>query len=438
MAEVLLYKIARIDDKTLGVLLDQFAARYQLQSAAAVVLGSSVSVGAAGLAQSPRWSEIVTLGGELVSNLTFHASDTSITYMRGGRAEPRSPYFDELSVRRKDGLDGTEVIGLIGALQQIFLPARTQWADEDPKSASLATHESTLLNLQRLTQTLVEETHAYRIRLDEAADERRLQLEKGHADKTKALEDEIASQRAEVGAREKLLAEEKSKLDDRDNTHARRDTRERILNDVQRRISQFGVSAATERKRTPVALGMMALGVVFALLLVSSLWELTQLASVARTAGPGVAPTAPTSEWFQSPSVWLWLRAFIASFGLVATLLYYVKWQNAWAAHHADREFNLQQFHLDVNRANWIMESCLEWRKETKSPIPTELLTSITRGLFTNAGETNSLVLHPADELASALLGTASKLNLDIGGNKIEIDKPGKIPQSITAGAQKA
>jgi hypothetical protein len=43
-------------------------------------------------------------------------------------------------------------------------------------------------------------------------------------------------------------------------------------------------------------------------------------------------------------------------------------------------------------------------------------------------------VLHPADELASALMGSASKLSLDINGNKLDIDKPGKIPKEVKTG----
>ena len=42
--------------------------------------------------------------------------------------------------------------------------------------------------------------------------------------------------------------------------------------------------------------------------------------------------------------------------------------------------------------------------------------------------------VHPADELASALMGSASKLSLDINGNKLDIDKPGRIPKEVKIG----
>ena len=80
-----------------------------------------------------------------------------------------------------------------------------------------------------------------------------------------------------------------------------------------------------------------------------------------------------------------------------------------------------------MNRANWVIESCLEWRKETDSPIPNDLLASITNNLFINNETELERVIHPADELASALMGSASKLKLKIGDNEQEFDKPKKI-----------
>lgn len=107
--------------------------------------------------------------------------------------------------------------------------------------------------------------------------------------------------------------------------------------------------------------------------------------------------------------------------------MYYIRWQNRWAEQHASSEFQLQQFHIDVNRANWVIESCLEWRKDTESVIPTVLLESITRNLFDNKTDDIEKAIHPSDELASALLGSASKLKMKIGENELEFDKPGKI-----------
>jgi hypothetical protein len=132
-----------------------------------------------------------------------------------------------------------------------------------------------------------------------------------------------------------------------------------------------------------------------------------------------------------SPIYWLWLKVSLLSITLVGTILFYIKWQNKWAEQHSNSEFQLQQFYIDVNRANWVIESCLEWRKETDSTIPTVLLESITRNLFVSGEEDLNNVIHPSDELASALLGSSSKLKMKIGENELEFDKPLKISKKV-------
>ena len=94
-------------------------------------------------------------------------------------------------------------------------------------------------------------------------------------------------------------------------------------------------------------------------------------------------------------------------------------------------EFSLMEEEIDELIAK------LQLLKETKEPIPTELLNSISKNLFTSEKGELEKVVHPADELASALLGSASKLKLNLGGNQLEFDKPGKISKSKSrAGAK--
>jgi hypothetical protein len=190
-----------------------------------------------------------------------------------------------------------------------------------------------------------------------------------------------------------------------------------MLSDVKDRIDTFGVSKSTEKKRAPVFIGILIMVIAITLLLMYSIFQLEVLRSYSST-NEGVDATR---------QYWLWIKITFLSIGLLGTILYYIRWQNRWAEQHASSEFQLQQFHIDVNRANWVIESCLEWRKETESVIPTALLESITKNLFDNKTDDIEKAVHPSDELASALLGSASKLKMKIGENELEFDKPGKI-----------
>jgi len=94
---------------------------------------------------------------------------------------------------------------------------------------------------------------------------------------------------------------------------------------------------------------------------------------------------------------------------------------NRWFERHSELEFQLKQFELDIDRATWVVETALEWRQEQHSTIPNHLLESISRNLFSRSDKDEGSDMHPADYLASALLGKASALRLALpGGRELE------------------
>lgn len=259
-----------------------------------------------------------------------------------------------------------------------------------------------------------------------------------------------------IETRERALQDRLKDADESDAKTARRAIRNAMLSDVQARLSAFDVSPQTLRKRQPVRAGFYFLVVVF-LFALGSIWADIHRATPsslgadfarAITNQPSVAGSAPSStptvaaqvtgavqtgvnESFTS-TIGGWIRFALAFLGMAATVLYYIRWEMRWADYNAANEFQLRQFQIDVNRANWVIESALEWKKETQEVPPPELLAQLTKNLFSNQADAAAdRVLHPADELASALLGSSSKLRLNLGGNEMEIEKPGKIPKEV-------
>ena len=272
--------------------------------------------------------------------------------------------------------------------------------------------------------------------------------------KQEKLEAELEKKSKELEERKEKLDSRAEALDDRDNTHVRREIRDKMLTDVKERIKDFGVSSATNSKRKPVLFGMLTMMTVFSLLLAFSIYEASgihketmfQLEAIRNVSmigetgkekmgiSPEIWAKVSATDVDRSAIYWLWLRITIFSFGLIGTILYYIKWQSRWADFHSNSEFQLQQFYIDVNRANWVIESCLEWSKETESEIPAVMLESMTKNLFVGENKDLEQVIHPSDELASAILGSASKLKMNVAGNELEIDKPGKIKPKTVSG----
>lgn len=120
--------------------------------------------------------------------------------------------------------------------------------------------------------------------------------------------------------------------------------------------------------------------------------------------------------------IFLSIKQILLIFGLATSIVFYIRWMNKWFEEHSQAEFQLQQFQLDIERASWLVEMSLEWKEERQTQIPDKLIESISRNLFDSKKGKSKNLEHPADQLASALLGTASKIQLKAGDSSIEID----------------
>lgn len=390
----------------------------------------------------------------IIDAMSISLSGVSISYRRGGNYQPqeKSAIWDEIIFNENNqqqqlsDAHKVEIVALINKKLSAFDPKRAIGGKLSPEQAQFeAIHTATLERLEALNEDLVRQSADFRENLERKFDEKNEVLETEISSKEAALEREYNKKDEQLDQKEESLIAKLKEIDNRNNTHVRREIRDRMLDDVKNRISNFGVSETTEQKRRPVAIGMFLLVFVLAGLLVVTGLEVLETEKISSQAILSIV--SQSAEASNSDAVnnliadasvndhgkiyWLWGRFALFSFTLLGSVLYYIKWQNRWAEQHANSEFQLQQFYIDVNRANWVIESCLEWRKETQSAIPTDLLKSITNNLFVNEQNDLDKVIHPSDELASALLGSASKLKMRVGDSDLEFDRPSKIAKKV-------
>jgi len=420
-------KIPRLPDRSIIECFRKLGEKYGVTSINVSALAFSHIGNVDLLAESNQdFQALIEHNSTLVETCSLKISGLTVTYYRGGQYQPeeKSPIFDEivLSFNAQKGdvsnLDKLDIVALITSELKAFNPGRSIESGVSKEQNDLwSIHESTLSRLEKLNEDLIRQSSDFRASIEVKFDNKSAELEEGIKAKELKLEEENAKRIEEFRFKEKVLKEKIEAIDDRDNTHARREIRNKMLSDVKNRIEKFGVSDATEDKRKPVFIGIVIMIAAISLMLGYTIFEIYML-NFSSATGENVV---------SQNQYWLWVKVSLLSFGLLATILFYIKWQNQWAEQHANSEFQLQQFYLDVNRANWVIESCLEWRKETDSAIPTVLLESVTRNLFHSGSDESENLLHPSDELASALLGSASNLKLKVGENELEFDKPGKI-----------
>lgn len=282
----------------------------------------------------------------------------------------------------------------------------------ETREAELARLESAIARGATEFAEQVAATHA---KLEDEFSKRRAQLEttaREQRERDKQASDERSKA---IDAREEELKKRIADIDDRDSRHVRRQIRADIKQALAKRAEKFELTAGTKLLRRPlqrfcvVLLAMLGLAILF--------YSVIAAVDLFDTA------SHRADSWSFG---WLVL-ARIALFGVAfaSTAIFYIRWNNRWFEQHASEEFQLKRLELDLDRASWVVEMAMEWKSEKGTEIPPHLLDRLTANLFA-ATSVEPQPLHPADQLASALLGSASEATIKIpGGSEVKLDRKG-------------
>ena len=101
----------------------------------------------------------------------------------------------------------------------------------------------------------------------------------------------------------------------------------------------------------------------------------------------------------------------------VATVIYFLKWNDKWATVHADAEFRNMRFSADILRASWVAELIFEWEKEKEGNFRPTLIEHFTRNLFQD--DNMKLTDHPTEQIGK-FIGQLKSVTLDQTGFKLE------------------
>lgn len=256
--------------------------------------------------------------------------------------------------------------------------------------------EQGLVRLENLNQKLIEQNTEYRQRLDEETDEIKKSLETELGSKKESLYETIGEKEKALESYEDQLKKREKDLDDRDNRHARRQIRKDLQVALAARGEEFTLTEKTREKRRPIHALFLSLIAVTAILFAVSVSFF-------------ILDPQKATDWYYL------LRLTMSVAALAAAIIFYIRWNDQWFRQHADEEFRLKQFELDIDRASWVVEMALEWKDEKGSEIPEELIERLSRNLFID-GKNRESVKHPSEDLASALLGASANLRVPIPG----------------------
>ncbi|MBA0234569.1 hypothetical protein D7Y50_12805 [Stenotrophomonas maltophilia] len=302
--------------------------------------------------------------------------------------------------------------------QTLKLAFQQPLTEIDPSSPlNLATGREVLQALQTASQRLITETAEHRTKLEidfaarEAAREERFsqvrqQDEDRLSQEREAAQVAHAERVAALDLREGELDSLKKTLDDRNNTHVRREIRSSLLDLTKERLLNFRVSPET-RTQYILVHAVCSAGIVF-------------LLGLAAVTAVKFDSTLPPTAFALSAA-----RSLLAGAAAIALGAWYLKWLNRWLQRIADAEFKLQQFRLDIERASWLTETVLEWNQSSKEPFPELLASRLSTGLFQSTKDDVEDPQTPASQLAEALLGSAASARLKLGDQELSLDRKG-------------
>lgn len=363
--------------------------------------------------------QIREINSSLIETASVNINGLSITFYRGGNKPPesKSALIDDLSINVSNSQltseQKHEILGKISAKLGPFEADRVApGLLNDDQKASLAIHGSVLERLEVLAASLTKDTAEW---LRSSETEYRTKSAEKDAElnqRWEELQKENENHKSRLLEREQALQKKQAEIDDRENTHVRREIRKDILKEVKTRSQEFTLTKNTRNLRLPIHVICGLLLVFLGYMNVLTFSELIDFISLGNSSGQDV---------LASKLVVLGVKGLLLTIGLGASAVFYLRWMNSWFNEHANAEFRLKQFQLDIERASWVVETALEWKDVKGSAIPNELLEPLTRKLFCTEDE-KAKELHPADQLASALMGTASKVRLAAGDSEVELD----------------
>ncbi|WP_139020699.1 hypothetical protein [Bradyrhizobium sp. ORS 285] len=353
-------------------------------------------------------------GTYIITGSYLSYSNFSINYTRGGDPSQRNIFVDSISITGNGaGYPIRSRLALMSTLDKFFASINSKMNDATDEILNISNLESvyhsTVLKLETKFAEQIEKITSWTVNQAQSYEDRKLQLANEIQSEKESLHADYISKFEEVKRQNQELEELRRKLDDREYMHVRRSIRQDLQKTIADRQTKFSLTDDTQRLRRPIHAAIIILLVLLIAINAVYLHQLTQI---------------DFSNVSLAVMTWAIAKQALAAIAVIGTTLYYVRWMNRWFEQHALAEFSLKKFQLDIDRASWVVETALEWRRDQNREITSALLEGIARNLFEEKDQSIDKST-AADDLASALVGNASQVKLKIGENEMSFDRKG-------------
>jgi hypothetical protein len=390
--------IAPLPDAEILAVIEKLLQNYPTLTGSIYLNGPSFNITENG---KQIWKSLIKINGYAISQFSINLGQHSFTYSTNHNS---NTYLAKLDGSWNSSGSEEKNQDIFALEFQKYFGAPPILSNEPPVGSAFT---AGFLKIESALAGAVQEFATLQVSFQQKNQQLREQSEAAVESLRSRLEEEKNALELEISLKRDELSAARKEIDDRSNTHARRAIRTELKSSVTETLSQPSFAANAEAKRNYVrAVYVGAIIVLVGLAIMSILSLNTALLKDA------------------SGAIWITgIKASISSISVIGLILLYLRWETQWLSLQANFERVLSSTKVDIDRASWVAESLLEWNRESPDKeIPTELLQSFTRRLFDWDGKVEDH--HSAqDSLASAILGSAAKLQIGPAGANLEYDR---------------
>ncbi|WP_439539919.1 hypothetical protein [Sphingomonas sp.] len=357
-----------------------------------------------------------------------------VTYHRSKFVRKNANNADEWQLSPNPYIDGLEYNGptehsavVLGALRAHVDMAPPISAAQEAGSALDQSH-AILNRVSQAVASLVEHTSSRQKDLDKTRASLSREAESAVKAAKVEMEKQVAEIREKYDLKERELEEREGQIDDRANTHVRREfaTKMAALSDT--RLSSNLLSRSQWSYGIPLAIALIPAAIIciFIWLEISYIDGFNRnISQIVRDEIISENKKAALIENINSQILYGQIRIALQSIGLAALVWFSLRLASSRYALVSDWERDLHKFRLDTERAGFLVEGDLEARKVNEVGLPEVLLASFSRNLFVGSDRRDSDQSDGMGEVLSALLGQAARVKLGPDGVNVEVEGKG-------------
>jgi len=346
-----------------------------------------------------RFNEIISVNSFIITNIRYSKNDApkfDITFTRN----ERGPFIDKLSVTGQIGFgDQTQAIKILKIIQDFIdlSPPVELIKGEDAfeKTASILNKfNNAAVDVAVFTAKRHEE-------LDQFENSLRVRADDVIAKEREKIETEYALERDRIRVAQDDLQKRIANVDDRENTHVRRQIQDSMTN-----LPLTIISEGLFRNSSISSITIWLVSIIVAVFL----------------AGCAILTSTKIDGSLKDNALlFLEVTRLLLGVGAGTAFGFGLRQLSARYRQVAQWEHELNRFRLDVARASFLIEGDLEARKVNNEGLPEIMLTAFSRGLF--VGEKSEA---SDDQVGSAiihLLNRPAALKIGPNGAEVSVDK---------------